>query len=538
MTTLERIVAKFPFPALREGQKRALEVIASAYDRGKRFVLIEAPTGSGKSGIAKAITDAFGGFILTPQKLLTAQYVREFPDIAELRGRANYDCKEHGSDCETGGQLQAQEEPQVCLHCPYREAKERFCSEQTSTANFTYFLTERHFVGEIPSRPVLVVDEAHNIEDAILSHIHFDVSATKAMNLGIWLQNGLEGQEATRWVKETLVSAAEADAQATRDELVTCPTDREVRSRARTAGEFARRVKFFIESEDISDWLLWTDQAGFHAKPMSANRYAEQYLFGAGERLVVILSATILDFELFRRGLGIHKDYCELRLPCEFDVSNRQIIYAPAGSMAVGKKHETLPAVIEKIKKLLAWHPNDKGIIHCHTQELSKLLRKAFWNESRLIFYDNGNSQARDQALNKHCANHEPTVLVAQSMQEGLDLRDSLSRFQIILKVPFPFLGDEYIKRKKNLNRGWYDWQTALKLMQASGRSIRSGEDWAYTYVLDQDFAPFVKRAYAILPRWWKDAINWEPRKNLPKKPAGSVKNQTSIDAKETGRSQ
>jgi Rad3-related DNA helicase len=232
MTTLERLLETFPFSTLRDGQRRALETIASAYDLGKRFVIIEAPTGSGKSGIAKAVTDAFGGVILTPQKMLTAQYVREFPDIAELKGRSNYECAEHRTDCETGGQLQAKEEPSVCPRCPYRDAKDSFCNARSSTANFAYFLTERQFVGGIPSRPVLVVDEAHNVEEAILSQIHFDVTRTKAMNFGIWLQDGLQHQEAAKWVKETLLSSVEADAQACRDRTLAYPSDREVRSRA------------------------------------------------------------------------------------------------------------------------------------------------------------------------------------------------------------------------------------------------------------------------------------------------------------------
>jgi superfamily II DNA or RNA helicase len=41
-------------------KRRALETIATAYDSEKRFVIVEAPTGLGKSGIAKAVTDTFG----------------------------------------------------------------------------------------------------------------------------------------------------------------------------------------------------------------------------------------------------------------------------------------------------------------------------------------------------------------------------------------------------------------------------------------------------------------------------------------------
>jgi Rad3-related DNA helicase len=59
MTTLEKLREGFPFVTVHGGQQKALETIAAAYDSGKRFVIIEAPTGLGKSGIAKAVTQAF-----------------------------------------------------------------------------------------------------------------------------------------------------------------------------------------------------------------------------------------------------------------------------------------------------------------------------------------------------------------------------------------------------------------------------------------------------------------------------------------------
>jgi ATP-dependent DNA helicase DinG len=132
--------------------------------------------------------------------------------------------------------------------------------------------------------------------------------------------------------------------------------------------------------------------------------------------------------------------------------------------MAATKKHETYPAILDKVAKLLAWYPSEKEMIHCYTEELSKLLRDGICNEGRLIFYDYGNSEVKDEALKKHRESLLPTVLVAQSMQEGLDLHHGLSRFQVILVIPFPYLGNEYIKQRKMLNPGWYEWQTALRV--------------------------------------------------------------------------
>ncbi|MGC2574851.1 MAG: helicase C-terminal domain-containing protein, partial [Candidatus Nitrosopolaris sp.] len=92
-------------------------------------------------------------------------------------------------------------------------------------------------------------------------------------------------------------------------------------------------------------------------------------------------------------------------------------------------------------------------------------------------------------------------------LQLGLDLKDELSRFQVITKVPYPSLGDRWINEKRRRNEQWYKWQTALKLVQGYGRSVRSKEDWAATYVLDSAFGYFISRNRGILPEWFTSVI-------------------------------
>ncbi|MFY9798271.1 MAG: helicase C-terminal domain-containing protein [Candidatus Nitrosopolaris sp.] len=86
-------------------------------------------------------------------------------------------------------------------------------------------------------------------------------------------------------------------------------------------------------------------------------------------------------------------------------------------------------------------------------------------------------------------------------------IKFKFSWFQIIIKVPYPYLGDRWINEKRRINGQWYNWQTALKLIQGYGRSIRSKEDWAKTYVLDSAFVYFVKKNNNILPDWFTKAI-------------------------------
>jgi ATP-dependent DNA helicase DinG len=101
----------------------------------------------------------------------------------------------------------------------------------------------------------------------------------------------------------------------------------------------------------------------------------------------------------------------------------------------------------------------------------------------------------------------DPTVLISPSLYTGIDLKDGLSRFQIIVKVPYPDLTDRWINAKMQNDNGWYYWQTALRLVQAYGRSVRSKQDWAKTYILDSAFAHFLKNHRNMFPDWFTSAI-------------------------------
>ena len=114
----------------------------------------------------------------------------------------------------------------------------------------------------------------------------------------------------------------------------------------------------------------------------------------------------------------------------------------------------------------------------------------------------------RDQVIARHAmTKSKPTVLISPSLYTGLDLKDDLSRFQIIVKVPFPDLKDRWIYAKTKKDKQWYYWLTALRLVQSYGRSVRSKDDWAKTYVLDSSFTFFLKKNRNMFPDWFMSAI-------------------------------
>lgn len=75
----------------------------------------------------------------------------------------------------------------------------------------------------------------------------------------------------------------------------------------------------------------------------------------------------------------------------------------------------------------------------------------------------------------------------------------------ILQAIPYPSKGDRWTDVKRDRDSAWYNWQTALALVQAYGRSVRSKDDWAYTFILDSAFDGFISRNK--LPTWFTEAI-------------------------------
>ncbi len=112
---------------------------------------------------------------------------------------------------------------------------------------------------------------------------------------------------------------------------------------------------------------------------------------------------------------------------------------------------------------------------------------------------------SREKSLEDHLTSKLETVLVSPSMINGVDLKDELSRFQVILKVPFPNLVSTKIKKRLDTRPEWYNWKTLVDLLQAYGRSIRNDEDWAETYILDECFDQILENKN--VPQYFLDAL-------------------------------
>jgi Rad3-related DNA helicase len=210
-----------------------------------------------------------------------------------------------------------------------------------------------------------------------------------------------------------------------------------------------------------------------------------------------MMSATIVDKTTFCSSLGIkNEEAAYLSIPSPFPVENRPIHYLPVGAMSKNAIDSTLPKLAEVISLLLEKHKNDKGIIHAANYKIARYIQENLKTD-RLMIHDSTN---RDEVLKRHIQCDEPTVLLSPSMMEGVDLYDNLSRFQIICKVPFPFLGDLVSVKRKDLRKNWYEMQTVKLILQSVGRSIRNENDHASTYILDDCFSGLYSKNKWMFP--------------------------------------
>lgn len=540
MITSNDWIKHFPYSEIRPQQNEAIEFALNAFGADKKFVVIEASTGIGKSAIGYTINKTLlspagtvyrktgeylsGGYFLTTQKILQEQYVNDFQTITSLKSSSNYQCKFHkkNSCAESLRSLSGVDKSskffKTCAFgCVYKKAKEDFIKSKEGITNFAYFLAETQYAKKIKPRQLLIIDEAHNIELQLSKFIELTISERFAKSiLKLEWPDEMTLSKSVKWVSECYLPKLKKHLKFVKSSI------EKYIGMAERINEFASlakkldmldkhkcKIERFLEIYRPDNWIVNRQKAYGKAsekiefKAIDVSHFANDMLFYMGGR-VLLMSATILDRNAFCESLGIPIDDVEfVSYPSPFPIENRPIMFNPIGSMASRTIDESLPKMAKAVKAILSEHKNDKGVIHCHSYRIANYLKKNI-RSTRLLIHDSSN---RDQILDKHINGSKNTVLLSPSMTEGVDLKDDSSRFQILCKVPYPYLGDKLVKKRMHKWKWWYPLQTAKTIVQSVGRSIRHKEDFAVTYILDSDFERFYGRNKKYFPVDFKQTL-------------------------------
>ncbi len=550
MADTNRIKNCFPHPTARNGQLELIERAIDAFENGKRFVIIEAPVGSGKSAIGYTVGNYFQTYYyVTAQKLLQSQLSKDFGEegkwigdekspMIELKGRNAYPCnyydrklelegdkmllveKQHFQDlsrlkidCARGeckkkgkGKLKFCEDNEKDIHhCPYFIQRDKAMVSAAVLMNFHSFI----FQTEVSVTPwdyknLLIIDEAHVTESVLMDFITLSFADTP---LGIEFSKYETAEEYLIFFEEN--GMPEIMANKLKDAL----TSRNDEDEEYWKGTILKYIKFKSSIMDGENWVVkFENKKSYRTvelKPLFVNKFAKNILFNKAER-ILMMSGTILSAKIMANCLGINENEYEfISVDSQFPVENRLIHYKPSGSMSYKNKKETIPKMMKDIEKICNDHIGDRGIIHAQSFELTEFVINNSKPELKSRLFFQKNYQNKEEMLAAHAASKNG-IIIAPAMHEGLDLKDDLSRFQLILKVPYPsFIENPQLEMRMKISSDYYNYLTAMKLVQAYGRSIRSETDFAETYILDEDFKSFFARSKPILPKWFKQAIVW-----------------------------
>lgn len=533
----------FPHPGFRKYQR---EVITIGWDALMNNdidnIVIQAPTGIGKSAIAKTLAGE-NAYFLSPLLGLTKQYTDEFPEMAEVKGRRNFPCliapgTADGAACT--GRSPNCKHMQETDPCPYYDQKFKARDAGLTISNPAYLFRVQLGDASFDARPIGVFDEAHKIETLLMGMVERTLTASEF--------HMLTGKSLPIHDNEELWSA----------EISSCIKASEVKLANSIDDDAADYYEKLNRKLVAIGKLLGTkygavivnEAESTHFKPVKIDDYASEYLERVASKRV-FMTATVLDIRTFISSLGLDPTrtlYINVT-KSPFPKENCKIYYAPCGSMSFNKREQSLKRQVKVIKSILNKHSEKRGVILPHThairKELVKQLTEAGFGD-RILTHA---TVDREAILKKFMTEtSKPYVLISTYVTEGFDFKGDIAEFLICSKIPYPFIPDPQIKERMKLTehewrtdhqgtahcpyeppnrysndlcsnfmcahpcQKWFGVQTGVRFVQLMGRVIRTPEDVGHLYILDQGWPEFLRKYGALIPSWFKDRILNNPR--------------------------
>lgn len=495
------------FEGWRGGQLDLLVEILSLFNDGKKYVVLEAPTGAGKSGIAVGLTlmGEMRSVVLTHTKQLQEQYegvTLDERDVRLVMGRANYSClvdKDVPVDeamCTMGVPCDQE------IDCPYKVAVYEALTAKVAVLNYAYYLPVANYTRRFHNRDILILDEGHLAEDELMRFVEVRLPVSSLKKVGVKLPNASTNIYALREWAGSVQARLKKELSALLSSIQGAPTKEDVKMAGRLRN-ITNQLEKLIHMPDKA--IIEPNEMGLSVRPLWLTNYG-RHLF-LEHKNVLLMSATPPTPAILERLLGVPAaETAFLRVGSTFH-PNRRPLYHGIADVRTGKGagESDLERLVEQVDEILEKYYDKKGVVHTVNYRLTEYLLKHSRHAWRMVSHD---VLSRTEVLMGFKASDEPLVLVSPSMHTGVDLPYDQCRFQIIAKLPFPDLGDKQIKQRMEEDKSWYNWKTVNTLVQTYGRGMRAPDDWCATYVLDATFdAPwFRKLLVRYAPEWFLEA--------------------------------
>lgn len=501
-----------------------------------KFTVINAPTGAGKTFIAKTLAnvingpseyfkqcvddysvfsengptlikdeDSFGVYALTITKSLQDQYKNTFDDTGILKGQSNYLCaiddsmtvdiapciyvKGLKNDCWKGNK------------CPYYNTRNSMLKQNFSVLNYSMFFS---LPEHLKKRKVIICDEGSELEEQLVGQFSCVIDIPFLVKSGVEMTSFPVEQTPSKilkWLNELcifLINGIEDLKQYLKEHKGSSDFYKK-------SGEYTKLLNLqgsldiLITTFYDSEYIIEREDKLIKFTPLKVDKLS-QYIFNNADH-VIIMSATIIDHKNFCKNLGI-KNYEYIEVDTEFDHTKAPIHVMVKQKLNYANLKEMLPTLAKQVTGILKEHHDQKGIIHTHTQYIADYIRDNV-KGNRLLCREAG--VRNEEILDLHEKSDRPTVLVSPSMTYGVDLKGELAEFQILLKAPWLPTKEKRVEKMMKLDKQWYANKMLCTLVQACGRGVRSTDDECVTYILDGSVYDVIIRNRSKLPKYFLD---------------------------------
>jgi Rad3-related DNA helicase len=532
---MANLLINFPDGATpNKSQIKILKEVEKAISKGVKFIVVNAPTGSGKSYISKTLANStneptdefikavdnysifgedgpdimeeqgrFGCYTLTITKSLQDQYYSTFKNTGILKGQSNYECAlDETLSVDVAPCVYVQGLKADCCRsnkCYYYNARNEMLKKKFSTLNYSMFFS---LPEHLKQRKIIVCDEGSELEEQLVGQFSCEIDIaflvkTKTKMLSFPVEES--PKKVLAWLNDLMLNLITniEDHKLQMKEHKGKPTFYKVSGDYTKLSTILKNIQLLIATFYHSEYIIERIDKVIKFTPLKVDVLAQQIFDHAD--YVIIMSATIIDPPNFCKSLGIKK-YEYIEVDTEFDATKAPIKINTKQRINYKNLNTMLPKLAEQVEDLLEHHQNHKGIIHTHTQYIADYIRNNVDND-RLLCREAG--VKNEEILKMHENSTDPTVLVSPSMTYGVDLKGDLAEFQIVLKAPWLPTKDKRVGKMMEIDREWYVNKMLCALIQACGRGIRSLDDECVTYILDGSIYDVIKDNTKKLPKYF-----------------------------------
>ena len=500
----------------RPQQVEALKFTQGAFDAGVNIVIVEAPVGSGKSGVAMAISRALGGGIVAmPTVQLQQQYLKDFENTAPLIGRSRFPClkkdpaaansipiilegripprPELDFSCAKAPclnkprkkQLRIKAECEMDVGCPHQHSLDVAQESETIISNLHSLMYSVALSDRISRRQVLVIDECHDLQTFMRDFLKIKFKVRRKV-----LPTEIKHLNTTGQWQDWLMLPQQMSLLKTQDAVDSYMERLERLSRIGDA--------VFQTWDDENDGTLWVELS-----PVNVGAACRSMLFSLADK-VVLMSGTIYNKDIFLKPLGINPaNAAFIRIESDFPVENRPIVLPRRKSLDLSHKNweKNLPQAILDIKHLANHHSEEKGLIQTASYRMTREICKAM-DDPRIMTHEPENFAVK---LAEFYKTAEPRIFVSPVISQGVDFKDDLARWQVLVRPRYAAISDPFVRYLLDAGR-WdiYTYITAVVFGQETGRIVRSNQDHGVTYLLSSTYTNLVSKSSHLLPMWQK----------------------------------